>query len=96
MAISPTTVPRVLNTPWTKPNMTTISQTLEFLNSALRLGMKSSFFCPADGVGGVGGLSLKKKRMRKATTVPMIAWQRRELKISVCAWALFRGLVSES
>lgn len=89
MAISPTTVPRVLNTPYTNPNITTKSHTILFLKSCLILGRKASFFIPAEDDGGVGGLSRNKNRINAATTVPIIAWQSKELKICVLALSLF-------
>lgn len=35
----------------------------------------------ADGLGAVGGFSLKKITIMTATTIPMIAWHNKELKI---------------
>jgi len=71
--ISPTTVPRVLNTPCTNPNIMHSIHTFLFLNSCLILGQNGSFKAPTDELGGVGGLSLKKNRIKAATTEPIIA-----------------------
>lgn len=76
--------------------MTTSNQTVLFLNNALILGKKGSFLTPADGLGGVGGLSLKKITIRNATIVPIIAWHSRELKMSYLALSSFPLSLSES
>ena len=36
---------------------------------------------PAEGLGGVGGFSLKNIRISRHTTVPMIAWHTNEFKM---------------
>ncbi len=56
------------------------------------LGKKGESFWPADEEGGVGGLSRKKNTIKIATTVPMIAWQSKELKIAFCVWSFNSGL----
>lgn len=55
------------------PKIMTKSHTFLFLKRAFKLGMNGSFLAPADEVGGVGGLSLKKNIIKVATIVPIIA-----------------------
>ena len=50
----------------------------------------------ADGLGAVGGFSLKKITIMTATTIPMIAWHNKELKIQLYACFLYSGRLSSS
>jgi hypothetical protein len=54
------------------------------------------YIIPAEGFGGVGGFSLKNIKIRRHTTVPMIAWHINEFKMWVYANSLFYTLASSS
>lgn len=57
LANSPTTVPRVLNTPQTNAKTTVIKRSDLFFRRALTDGTNGSFITSAEAEGGVLGLS---------------------------------------
>ena len=76
------------------PKMIISKITTLLLKSALILGINGSLIAPALALGGVGGLSLKKRTTNRATIVPMIAWHTKDQKISVLAFSLLTGSIS--